>query len=266
MYPETESESSIVDLYGMQNDDGEKKIVPFQHVIELHGPRGEIMRWMSTFDDGAMVDAIDLKEFGKVKHRLAALKQSNRVLRMADGRLVPSTGVWNGVLKVANVPKEGTFEVFDSNGVWSVLFGKPSLKRFKAIHDYDVDTVTIRDGNNRIKIKNQHRQGDRMTWWQLTHQGPNTKQRINFKGDYSTSPSRQVFQRTINSSNKLNENVMARNAKQGEHQDGPADQESNTKQCINFTGDQRTTPLRRVSQTNHNTKDSNSNTEIARLG
>jgi hypothetical protein len=266
MYPETESESSIVDLYGMQSEDGEKKIVPFQHVIELHGPRGEIARWMSTFDDGAMVDAIDLKEFGKVKHRLAALKQSNRVLRMADGRLVPSTGVWNGILKVANVPREGTFEVFDSNGAWSVLFGKPSLKRFKAIHDYDVDTVTIRDGDNRIEIKNQHCQGDRMTWWQLTHQGSNTKQRTNSKGDYSASPSRQVSQCTINRSNRLNENVMAGNAKQGEHQDWPADQESNTKQCINFTGDQRTTPLRRVSQTNHNTKDPNGNTEVAHLG
>ena len=127
------------------------------------------MRWMSTFDNGTMVDAIDLKEFRKVKHRLTALKQSNHVLCMADSQLMPSTGVWNSVLKVANMPREGTFEVFDSNGVWSVLFGKPSLKRFKAIHDYDVDTVTIRDGNNRIEIKNQHRQGDRMTWWQLMH-------------------------------------------------------------------------------------------------
>ena len=90
-----------------------------------------------------MVSAVDLKSFQQVKHHLKPLVRSNCILRMADGRLVPSAGVWNGEVSVGNISHNGTFEVFDSNRAWLVLFGKPLLKKFKAVHDYDSDIVRI---------------------------------------------------------------------------------------------------------------------------
>jgi len=106
-----------------------------------------------------MVSAVDLKSFQQVKHRLKPLVRSNCILRMADGRLVPSAGVWNGEVSVGNVSHNGTFEVFDSNGAWSVLFGKPLLKKFKAVHDYDSDIVRIPNSSgNWIELQNQYQQ------------------------------------------------------------------------------------------------------------
>jgi hypothetical protein len=70
--------------------------------------------------------------------------------------MVPSKGVWSGTVTVVGVSKEGTFEVFDRNGAWSALFGLPLLKIFKAVHDYDLDTVKIPKGSNSVQLTNQH--------------------------------------------------------------------------------------------------------------
>jgi hypothetical protein len=59
--------------------------VPFVHTIKLNGPKGEVVRLTSTFNDGAMASAVDLKTFQNVKHRLNPLQKSNRILHMADG-------------------------------------------------------------------------------------------------------------------------------------------------------------------------------------
>ena len=155
MYP-AQAESHIVDLYCMESDDEEMRTIPFHYMVKLHGPQGEIVRLNGTFDDGAMVNAIDLQTFQTVKHRLKALRKSNRIMRMADGRLVPSAGAWTGSITVEEISRTGTFEVFDSNGAWSVLFGKPLLKKFKAVHNYDLDIIKIPNGNNWVVLQNQH--------------------------------------------------------------------------------------------------------------
>ncbi|KAF8950516.1 hypothetical protein BDZ97DRAFT_1617781, partial [Flammula alnicola] len=81
-----------------------KRSVPFVHGIELKGPQGEIM---------------------------------------ADGRLVPSHGIWHGEVSVRGIAHVGTFEIFDSRGAWAVLFGKPLLQTFRMVHDYGVDEIMI---------------------------------------------------------------------------------------------------------------------------
>jgi hypothetical protein len=57
---------------------------------------------------------------------------------------------------VEDVSHDGNFEVFDSNGAWSGLFGKPLLKKFKAVHDYNLDMIRIPKGNNWVVLQNQH--------------------------------------------------------------------------------------------------------------
>jgi len=185
--------SIVIDLYCMESEDGQSRTIPFQYTIELHGPQGEIVRVKSTFDDGAMVNAIDRRWFERIKHRLKTLDKSEHILRMADGRLVASEGVWNGKISINNVSHEGTFQVFDSNGAWSALFGKPLLKKFKAVHEYDLDTIKIPREDSWVELKNQWE--DKKKLQRSTHPNPNvdgTIQRNNFKGDPCASPSRQV--------------------------------------------------------------------------
>ena len=60
---------------------------------------------------------------------------------MANGQLVPSIGVWKGMVTVKGISHESMFEIFNSNGPWAMLFGKPLLRTFNAIHDYMENTI-----------------------------------------------------------------------------------------------------------------------------
>jgi hypothetical protein len=135
--------NSVFDLYEVGSLREGETSLPFVHRVELSGPKGEIVRFRSVFDDGALVNAIDEKMYLMSKGRLTALTPSGKILRMADGRRVPSIGVWRGKVTVQGVHREGAFEVFNSNGAWAMLFGKPLLKTFNAIHDYTEDTISI---------------------------------------------------------------------------------------------------------------------------
>ena len=70
------------------------------HMVCLMGPRGEVVQIWSVFDDGVMLNAIDAGMFEMVKGRLNELTASLKILRMADGHLVPSLGVWMGEVEV----------------------------------------------------------------------------------------------------------------------------------------------------------------------
>ncbi|KAF8961967.1 hypothetical protein BDZ97DRAFT_1601620, partial [Flammula alnicola] len=115
---------------------------------------GEVVRLKGVFDDGAMANAIDAGVFGGVKDFLSALIPSRRRLRMADGRVVPSLGMWIGVVWLGDVERRGAFEVFDSNGAWAVLFGKPLLSSFAAVHDYGLDVIHIPAGSGKLVLAN----------------------------------------------------------------------------------------------------------------
>ena len=69
-------------------------------MVCLMGPRGEVAWIWSMFDDGAMLNAIDAGVFETVKGRLTELTVSLKILRMADGHLVPSLRVWDGEVEV----------------------------------------------------------------------------------------------------------------------------------------------------------------------
>ena len=60
---------------------------------------------------------------------------------MADDWQIPSVGVWKGKITVKGMEQKATFEVFKSNGTWVMLFGKPLLNIFNAMHDYKEDTI-----------------------------------------------------------------------------------------------------------------------------
>jgi hypothetical protein len=112
---------------------------------------------------------------------------------MADGRLVPSAGAWTGSITAGDVSHRGTFKIFDSNGAWSALFGKPLLKKLKAVHDYNLDIIKIPKGDSWAMLQNWHQSEERTQSPLPTNNNSSNNQHINSKGDHCTSPIRQVL-------------------------------------------------------------------------
>ena len=83
--------------------------VPFQHTLRLLGPQGEIVRVAALFDGCAMVAAMCVTVFEKVKHRLGKWDKSDRQLRMGNGVIVPSLAVWRGKMQLGKVTVEGEY-------------------------------------------------------------------------------------------------------------------------------------------------------------
>ncbi|KZP06434.1 hypothetical protein FIBSPDRAFT_764412, partial [Athelia psychrophila] len=115
--------------------------VPFVHFASLLGPKGENVRVKSVVDDGAMCGALDSDFYDKVSHRLSPLGTSTKILRMANGTLTPSRGVWKGTVEFGGMRGDGELEVFPSGGAWTMLFGKPLLEAFGMLHDYVTDEI-----------------------------------------------------------------------------------------------------------------------------
>ncbi|KAF8808215.1 hypothetical protein BYT27DRAFT_7004532, partial [Phlegmacium glaucopus] len=153
-----EENGNVFDLYIVDSPREKipgKMCVPFVHGIELAGTRGEVVRFCSVFDDGALVNAIDEVMYRESRNRLLALECSTKILQIADGRLVASKGVWKGWVTVRGVWHKGVFEVFSSNNAWAVLFGKPLLEAFKAIHDYSEDVICLPLNESWVTLDNQ---------------------------------------------------------------------------------------------------------------
>jgi hypothetical protein len=147
---------------------------------------------------------------------------------MADGRLVPSAGAWTGSVTAGDVSHRGTFKIFDSNGAWSVLFGKPLLKKFKAVHDYDLDIIKIPKGNSWVILQNWHQPKGTTQSLLPVNSNSSNNQHINFKGDHCTSPTRQVLP-NIQSSEPVDVAIS--------HAAQPIVENHNIKEHINFKGD-----------------------------
>ncbi|PSR72521.1 hypothetical protein PHLCEN_2v11621 [Hermanssonia centrifuga] len=164
MYTDCDSNTHIFDLYsvgpGPTNSDeqgrGDNTTQPFLNHIAFHGPQGEIVRVKALIDDGAMVNAMCVNVWNLVQHRLGEISPSKKRLRMANGTIIPSEGRWQGTIEWGEIRVQGVFEIFPSGGNWSFLFGKPLLHAFRAIHDYDDDSITLRDcTGRRSRMKNQ---------------------------------------------------------------------------------------------------------------
>ncbi|THU92472.1 hypothetical protein K435DRAFT_593696, partial [Dendrothele bispora CBS 962.96] len=105
-------------------------------------------------DDGAMVAAMDVNTYRELEGKIGGWGTSNRRMRMADGHLVPAIASWSGTVSIKGIEAPASFEVFDSGGSWSLLFGKPLLEQFKAVHEYQNDTIRITDGKKSKMVFN----------------------------------------------------------------------------------------------------------------
>jgi hypothetical protein len=155
--PDSSLNDNVIDLYSVVHERGTKTENPFTHYLRLHSANGEITRVKALFDGGAMVGAMCTSVFRRVQHRLGSWYPSQCRLRMANGVIVRSQAMWKGVMELGGIRVEGEFEVFDSNQGWGILFGKPLLRAFNAVHDYGTDVVTISSPTTKavVRLHNQ---------------------------------------------------------------------------------------------------------------
>jgi hypothetical protein len=150
-------QSHIFDLYSVSSSERRKSVPFIQNVLLQGGGGEEILE--AIVDDGAMANAIDEDTYRKARRGIGELEWSGRVLRMADGRIVPSRGRWCGRVTFGGVERQGEFEVFPSGGAWVVLFGKPLLGDFGAWHGYEEDVIMLRDENRTVRVENAQPRG-----------------------------------------------------------------------------------------------------------
>ena len=131
------------DLYIAEPVLNSKKTKPFMYMVGLRGKGGIVMNIKGLFDDGAMINSICKTAYATIKDKLGNLHPSSQTLHMANGVCVPSLRKWVGNIRLNSQSIKSTFKVFPSGGGWSLLFGKPLLKKFKAIHNYKDDTIYL---------------------------------------------------------------------------------------------------------------------------
>ena len=138
---------SIVDLYIADLTEKIEKTVPFTHTVGLKGEKGIITNIKGLFDNGAMVNSLCKSIYTSMRGILGNLLPSSRTLCMANGSRVPLAGRWVGDVYLGTQMVKSSFKVFPSGGGWSLLFGKPLLEQFRAVHDYENDTIHIPKDN-----------------------------------------------------------------------------------------------------------------------
>ncbi|KAG1798162.1 uncharacterized protein HD556DRAFT_1232622, partial [Suillus plorans] len=136
---------SLSDSFFSSNTDAETPADELQSITipQLHRPQGEKVRILAIVDNGAMINAMDTAAHQRIAQRLTPLSPSSRTLCMADGSLVPSTGIWTGTVSWGPINVHTSFEVFPSGGSWRMLIGKPLLEQVHAIQDYGNDAIML---------------------------------------------------------------------------------------------------------------------------
>ena len=140
--------TNIINFFDVYSVGEKGDAIQFERVINLVGINGELVAIKATFDDGAMVNVIDMAAFEEVKNQLSKLQPSQKVMRMVNGALIPSNGSWSGVVAIGDVRTTGSFEIFASGGAWNILFGKPMLQAFNAVHEYTTDAITLHSNDS----------------------------------------------------------------------------------------------------------------------
>ncbi|KIJ22820.1 hypothetical protein M422DRAFT_77481, partial [Sphaerobolus stellatus SS14] len=111
--------------------------------VKLHGLNGEIVRTKAVVDGGAMRNMLCTRKWNEWGHRLGERETSAATMKVADNHHISSAGRWTGKTEVSGIEVEAAFEMFNSNGAFEVILGKPWLRAVKAIHHFEDDSIDI---------------------------------------------------------------------------------------------------------------------------
>ncbi|KAJ6477928.1 hypothetical protein C8R47DRAFT_984656, partial [Mycena vitilis] len=103
-----------------------------------------MVRVTAHVDDGSSRNCISLARWKRYGHCLRSpLLPATERLSTADGTSFWPYGRWHGDVSVGGVRIEAQFEVFECNGAFDVILGKPWLHSVRAIHNYGSDVIQI---------------------------------------------------------------------------------------------------------------------------
>lgn len=127
---------------------------PFKTEIEIGNP-GKTIPLTAIVDDGAMVNVIDTTAWGRWGKKLTRLTSSPLTLHMANNKRISSRGRWTGMVTVEGRTVEQHFEVYETNGSFEILLGKPWLIATNANHTYQDDMITLNLDGTTTSITNK---------------------------------------------------------------------------------------------------------------
>lgn len=150
---ETDTKSAIM---SMSAPEAAARSTPFLQRVQLLSPEGYPVRATGQVDDGAMRNCISKRRWEQYGHCLSPLSPSTIRISVANNQQIKPIGRWHGTVRVGNVSASSWFEVFESNGAFDVILGKPWLEQVDAIHRYTTDTLEITGENgDSDKLSNQ---------------------------------------------------------------------------------------------------------------
>ena len=123
--------------------------------VQLYRPKGEKVHMLAVIDGSVMRNIICTSKWCTQKHWLAPLTPSKVTLSVMDNHPIASEGRWMGTISVAEVETTQEFEVFNSNGVFQIILGKPWLSHVQAVHEYGTDLITIQKGGQTATFGNE---------------------------------------------------------------------------------------------------------------
>ena len=111
-------------IYIMASAPDPERSQPFLQRIQLIGP-GNSVRATGQVDDGAMRNCISKRRWDQYGHCLTPLQPSTTRISVANGTEIKSLGRWYGMVQISGIRASCWFEVFDCQGAFDVILGKP---------------------------------------------------------------------------------------------------------------------------------------------
>ncbi|PPQ91968.1 hypothetical protein CVT25_004441 [Psilocybe cyanescens] len=145
---------TLARILSMSASEDNKKSLPFMQRIQLIGGTGTVVRATGQVDNGAMWNCISKDRWIKYSHCLDPLEKSHTIISVANSNRIHSMGRWFGKVQVGSTSALSGFEVFDCQGAFDVILGKPWLRAVRAKHDYETDSITIGSKGNQEILTN----------------------------------------------------------------------------------------------------------------
>jgi hypothetical protein len=155
--PSNPSPGHIIDLSSVRIHENPATSIPFHTTTYIPMKNSSKVPVCTLVDDGAMISALDTAFYEQNIGSLQELKFTGTRLRMANGAIEPSRGLWHGRIEVDGIIVEESLEVFNMGQARDFLFGKPMLELLQAVHDYRTDMIEIRQGETRGRLVNERK-------------------------------------------------------------------------------------------------------------
>ncbi|KAJ7330930.1 hypothetical protein DFH08DRAFT_708521, partial [Mycena albidolilacea] len=108
-------------------------------------------------DNGVLRNCMSLARWKQYGHLLGRALPSKTQLSVANGCKFWPYRRWWGEVSVGGVSAVISFEIFECDGAFDILLGKPWLHSVHALHNYETDEIHIRSSGCETVLYNEPR-------------------------------------------------------------------------------------------------------------